>query len=86
VVVDILEQCAAFGDLHHAIEGGAMAAEDVYAELGAIVAGLKPGRTSPGETFVFDSTGMALQDAATAIVVLERARANRLGIELPFHV
>jgi ornithine cyclodeaminase/alanine dehydrogenase-like protein (mu-crystallin family) len=85
VVVDILEQCAAFGDLHHAIESGAMAAGDVHSELGAIVAGLTPGRTSPGETFVFDSTGMALQDAATAVVVLERARANRLGIELQFH-
>jgi ornithine cyclodeaminase/alanine dehydrogenase-like protein (mu-crystallin family) len=84
VVVDVLEQCAAFGDLHHAIEAGTTSAADVHAELGAIVAGLKPGRTSPGETFVFDSTGMALQDAATAVVVLERARAKRLGIEVQF--
>ena len=84
VVVDVLEQCAAFGDLHHAIEGGGMTTADVHAELGSIVAGVKPGRASPQETFVFDSTGMALQDAATAVVVLERARANRLGIEVRF--
>lgn len=84
VVVDVLEQCAAFGDLHHAIERGAMTAADVHAELGGIVAGGKIGRSSPGETFVFDSTGMALQDAATAVVVLERARASRLGVEVRF--
>jgi len=85
VVVDVLEQCAAFGDLHHAIERGVMTTADVHAELGSIVAGVKSGRTSPQETFVFDSTGMALQDAATAVVVLERARANRLGVEVRFH-
>ena len=84
VVVDVLEQCAAFGDLHHAIERGVMTAADVHAELGEVVAGRRSGRSSPEETFVFDSTGMALQDAATAVVVVERARANRLGIEVQF--
>jgi len=84
VVVDVLEQCASFGDLHHAIEVGVMTAADVHAELGSIVAGARPGRTSPDETFVFDSTGMALQDAATAVVVLERARASGLGVEVRF--
>ena len=84
VVVDVLEQCAAFGDLHHAIAGGVMTAADVHAELGEIVTGRRSGRSSPEETFVFDSTGMALQDAATAVVVVERARVNRLGIEVQF--
>ena len=84
VVVDVLEQCAAFGDLHHAIERGVMATTDVHAELGTIVAGVEPGRTSPEQTFVFDSTGMALQDAATAVVVLERARDKGLGVAVRF--
>lgn len=84
VVVDVVEQCAAFGDLHHAIERGVMTTADVHAELGDIVAGTRVGRSSPAETFVFDSTGMALQDAATAVVVLERARASKLGIEVRF--
>jgi ornithine cyclodeaminase/alanine dehydrogenase-like protein (mu-crystallin family) len=84
VVVDLLDQCAAFGDLHHAIEAGVMTDADVHAELGEIVVGSKSGRTSREETFVFDSTGMALQDAATAVVVLERARANGLGVEVRF--
>lgn len=86
VVVDILEQCAAIGDLHHALDAGAMTRQDVYAELGEIVAGRKPGRTARDETFVFDSTGMALQDAAVAVVVLERARHQRLGLRLDLAV
>ena len=84
VVVDVLEQCAAFGDLHHAMERGVMSTADVHADLGAIVAGRRVGRSSPEETFVFDSTGMALQDAATAITVLERARARGLGVDVRF--
>lgn len=84
VVVDVLEQCAAFGDLHHAMERGVMTTANVHAELGSIVAGGRRGRMSPEETFVFDSTGMALQDAATAVVVLERARATGLGVEVRF--
>ena len=82
VVVDVLEQCAAIGDLHHALDAGIMTRQDVYAELGEIVAGRKPGRTARDETFVFDSTGMALQDAAVAVIVLERARHQGLGLRL----
>lgn len=77
VVTDVTVQCALIGDLHHALEQGAMRREDVHAELGEVVAGMKPGRTSDDETFVFDSTGMALQDAAAALVVVERA--GRIG-------
>src|SRR5439155_16442429 len=46
VVADSLEQCCAIGDTHHAIARGLMRKEDVYAELGEIVAGKKSGRGS----------------------------------------
>lgn len=82
VVVDSLAQCVAFGDLHHAIDAGAMTAEQVHADLGQIVAGLAPGRESEAEVTVFDSTGMALQDAAAAALVYERAVERRLGLEV----
>src|SRR5215208_1422870 len=82
VVVDILEQCAAIGDLHHAIEAGVMGKSDVYAELGGIVAGRIPGRTSEEETFIFDSTGTALQDVAAARVVYEKALESGVGYRL----
>jgi ornithine cyclodeaminase/alanine dehydrogenase-like protein (mu-crystallin family) len=73
LVVDVLTQCATFGDLHHAIDAGSITPDDVHAELGAVVAGLRPGRESDDEVIVFDSTGMALQDVAAASLVLERA-------------
>ena len=82
IVADILEQCASIGDLHHAIEAGAVKRSDVYAELGEIVAGLKPGRTSAEETFIFDSTGTALQDVAAAAVVYEKAVRAGVGVSL----
>jgi alanine dehydrogenase len=69
VVADVLEQCVEIGDLHHAIGEGLMRPSDVHAELGEVVAGGKPGRTSQEEITIFDSTGTALQDVASAAVV-----------------
>ncbi len=82
VVCDVLEQCAVMGDLHHALESGAMCRADVFAELGSIVAGKKPGRESEKEITIFDSTGMALQDVAAAAVVYEKAVRQNAGARL----
>jgi alanine dehydrogenase len=82
VVVDILEQCATIGDLHHAIEAGVMLKTDVYAELGRIITGRIPGRTSNEETIIFDSTGTALQDVAAASIVYEKALGAGMGVRL----
>jgi alanine dehydrogenase len=77
VVVDVLEQCAEIGELHHALEASLMRREEVYAEIGELAAGKKPGRTSAEEVTVFDSTGTALLDVAAAAAVYENA--VRLG-------
>jgi alanine dehydrogenase len=82
IVVDVLEQCATIGDLHHAIAAGVIGKFDVYAELGAIVAGRKPGRASAEEIIIFDSTGTALQDVAAASVVYEKALSGGEGFWL----
>ena len=84
IVVDILDQCASSGDLHHAIRAGAVSRSDVHAELGEVVAGKKPGRISQEETIIFDSTGMALQDVAAAAIVHEKAVLAKFGIALNF--
>jgi len=84
VVVDVLEQCATIGDLHHALEAGAMTRDDVHAELGAVVAGRAAGRSSDEEITIFDSTGMALQDVAAAAAVYERAVASGTGRTIDF--
>lgn len=84
VVTDVTAQCAAFGDLHHAIRVGLISASDVHAELGQIVAGSRPGRTSEDEVIVFDSTGMALQDVAAAAAAFERAHRAGRGVAMDF--
>jgi ornithine cyclodeaminase/alanine dehydrogenase-like protein (mu-crystallin family) len=79
VVADSLEQCSTIGDLHHAISQSLMRPENVYAELAEVVAGQKPGRTSEDEIIIFDSTGVAIEDAITAAAVYEKARAANIG-------
>jgi alanine dehydrogenase len=84
VVVDSLAQCAAIGELHHAIETRAMALSDVHADLAAVVAGRRPGRTSREEIFVFDSTGTALEDVAAAAAIYRHAGSCGRGIRIDF--
>jgi alanine dehydrogenase len=78
-VADIVEQCASIGELHHAIASDLMTNQDVHAELGEVVAGTKPGRTSPDEIIIFDSTGMALQDVIAAATVYTKAVNKGIG-------
>lgn len=85
VVADSLDQCCAIGDTHHAIAAGLMRREDVYAELADIVAGKKPGRSSADEIIIFDSTGVAFEDAVAAANVYERACAEEAGTLFNFN-
>ena len=66
LVVDRLTQCAAFGELRHALDAGVLRADRVHAELGEIVVGQKPGRTSPEQITIADLTGVGFQDTAMA--------------------
>ncbi len=84
LVTDITEQCAAIGDLHHAIASNVMSRSGVHAELGEIVAGLKSARTSDDETIVFDSSGTGLQDTAAAAAVYRQAVAQQQGVNFSF--
>ncbi len=84
VVSDSLEQCATIGDLHHALAAGVMRRDQVHAELGEVVAGRKPGRTSDEEITIFDSTGVALEDVAAAVVVYEKALQQGAGLQVDF--
>lgn len=66
LVVDRLAQCAAFGELRHALDAGLLRPDRVHAELGEIVAGVKPGRTTPQQLTIADLTGVGFQDTAIA--------------------
>jgi ornithine cyclodeaminase/alanine dehydrogenase-like protein (mu-crystallin family) len=84
VVVDSLDQCAEIGELHHAIGAGLMTRSEVHAELSDLAAGTKSGRARRDEITIFDSTGTALQDAAAAAVVYERALRGGKGRLIDF--
>lgn len=72
IVTDLTSQCAAMGDLHHAIRAGCMLETNVHAELGELLTGERAGRGSSDEVIIFDSTGTGLQDVATAAAIYER--------------
>jgi alanine dehydrogenase len=79
VIADIIGQCVAVGDIHHAIEQGLMTEADIYADIGEIISGQKPGRENTEEIIIFDATGSALQDVACAAYVYEKAVAQNAG-------
>jgi len=84
VVPDVLEQCASIGELHHALDAGAVTREHIHAELADVVTGRKPGRRSRDEITIFDSTGTAIEDVAAAVVVYEKAVAAGMGRGVTF--
>lgn len=83
VVVDARTAALAeAGDLIQPIQRGQYTAEQVYAELGEIVLGWKPGRTDSEMITFFKSVGVAVQDAAAAALALKRAGKLGLGQEV----
>jgi alanine dehydrogenase len=84
LVTDVTDQACQIGDLHHAIAAGVMTRKSVHAELGEVVAGLKPGRVRDDEIIVFDSTGTGLQDVAAAIATYRRAVDENAGSTFRF--
>jgi alanine dehydrogenase len=62
---DEWEQASHGGELTGAIEAG-MVTRDRVTELGAVLAGVAPGRPGPAAVTLFDSTGLAIQDLAVA--------------------
>ncbi len=83
-VADRRSQCAALGELHHAIDGGTFAPDAPVTELGEIVAGARPGRRAESDVTVADLTGTGVQD--TAIASLAHARARSAGVGASFDV
>ena len=53
--------------------------ELIYAELGEIIAGMKPGRTNPDEITVMDSTGLGIQDVAAGLAAYRLAKEKGVG-------
>ena len=79
IVVDDWEQASHSGEINVPLAKGVITQKNIWGEIGEIVAGLKPGRTSSDEITVFTSTGLAVQDAVTAELAYRKALAKKIG-------
>ena len=83
VFTDEVAQSISIGEAQHAIESQILRAEDIT-QVGAVINGTHPGRTSDDEITLFDGTGVGLQDLAVAAAVVDLAVAKGLAIEVDF--
>ncbi|MCJ7607130.1 MAG: ornithine cyclodeaminase family protein, partial [Thermoplasmata archaeon] len=79
LVIDDWEQASHSGEINVPLSSGELVREDVNAEIGEIVAGLKPGRESDDQVTVFCSTGLAVQDCLTAKIAYDAACQQKIG-------
>ena len=87
VVVDDWGQCRKglpYGALRAHVDSDRITQENLHAELGQIVAGLKPGRERDDETILFWHRGLSTTDIALGHAMLEKARKMGLGQTLKF--
>jgi ornithine cyclodeaminase len=70
---------AGSNDLLQPIEQGLISADHIHAELGELVNGARPGRSSPEQITLYKSVGVAVQDGAAAALVLRAARERGAG-------
>jgi ornithine cyclodeaminase/alanine dehydrogenase len=85
VVDDLASALDRSGEVCVPIAEGTMTDADIHADLGQLVCGTRPGRTSDDEITLFDSVGLALQDMAAAYTVLSRARDAGIGADIDIH-
>ena len=84
LVVDDWGQCKTgrFGALRPHVEAGKLTETTLHAELGSIVAGLKPGRQSEDETILLWHRGLSSTDIALGHALLQKAHATGVGQKL----
>lgn len=81
VFTDEIAQSITIGEAQHAVAQGLIAPESII-EIGAVINGHHPGRSSPDEITLFDGTGVALQDLAVASAAVELALAKGVAAEV----
>jgi alanine dehydrogenase len=77
-------QSGRFGALRQHVDTGRLSLETLYAELGEIVSGTKPGRERADERILFWHRGLSILDVALAHLILERAQRAEVGTMLRF--
>jgi len=84
VVVDDLRQAVHAGEINVPISKGLFTEDEIYANLGEIIIGGKPGRMDDEAITIFDSTGVAIQDIAVARLLFEKAKKQSGYLSVDF--
>ena len=74
-------QCIRVGEMELPIKQGVISADDITGEIGDLIDGKVPGRTSDTQTTIFDATGLYILDLAAAKVAIDRALAEGVGLQ-----
>ncbi len=82
VIVDDIQQASHSGEVNVPISKGLLSVNDIFGELGEVITGKKKARTNDSDITVFDSTGLAIQDVATADMVYRKALKANMGMKL----
>ena len=82
--MDDLGQACCCGEINVALRRGIFKEEQVWGTLGEITVGTKPSRQDARAITVFDSTGLAIEDIATAWLVYQKAkkRGGYLSVDI----
>lgn len=84
IVNDSIAQCVEKGETWHPLTKNIIALDDIHAEIGEVLLGIKPGRETDDEITIFDSTGMAIQDNTTSYRIYRNAIASNSGTAFEF--
>lgn len=82
IIVDDMEQAVHSGEVNVPISKGILKPQQIVGELGDVLEGKVKGRTSDRDITIFDSTGLAIQDIASANVVYAKAKKASKGTTL----
>ena len=83
VFTDEIAQAISIGECQHAIADGSLSEADIT-EIGSVITGAQPGRTSDDQITLFDGTGVGLQDLAVAGAVVKLAVEKGVATEVDF--
>lgn len=82
IFVDDKKQCVGVGEIEIPIKTGVISEGDIAGEIGEIMAGSIKGRTNDEEITIFDATGVAILDLATAKLAIDAANKNNMGTDI----
>ncbi|HEY9245899.1 MAG TPA: alanine dehydrogenase [Candidatus Methanoperedens sp.] len=82
IIVDDIPQASHSGEINVPLSGGLIGQKDILGELGEVITGRLKVRIKDSDITVFDSTGLAIQDVASANLVYQKALEKNIGIKL----